>query len=100
MRIREAVVDIRKGSSIAEAFSHVDAFDPMLMTMTFVGEQSGALDEILMQTASYFEEESSNAIKRLIGLISPVMMMVMAVVVGFVLMGVMMPMFTLYETIG
>lgn len=100
MRIREAVVDIRKGSSIAEAFSHVDAFDPMLMTMTFVGEQSGALDEILMQTASYFEEESSNAIKRLIGLISPVMMMIMAVVVGFVLMGVMMPMFTLYETIG
>lgn len=100
MKIREAVVEIRKGSSIAEAFSHVDAFDPMLMTMTFVGEQSGALDEILMQTARYFDEESSNAIKRLIGLISPVMMMIMAVVVGFVLMGVMMPMFTLYETIG
>lgn len=100
MKIREAVVEIRKGSSIAEAFSRVDAFDPMLMTMTFVGEQSGALDEILMQTARYFDEESSNAIKRLIGLISPVMMMIMAVVVGFVLMGVMMPMFTLYETIG
>ena len=100
MRIREAVVEIRKGSSIAEAFAHVDAFDPMLMTMTFVGEQSGALDEILMQTARYFDEESSNAIKRLIGMISPAMMMIMAVVVGFVLMGVMMPMFTLYETIG
>lgn len=100
MRIREAVVEIRKGSSIAEAFAHVDAFDPMLMTMTFVGEQSGALDEILMQTARYFEEESENAIKRLIGLISPVMMMVMAVVVGFVLMGVMMPMFSVYDSIG
>lgn len=100
MRIREAVVEIRKGSSIAEAFAHVDAFDPMLMTMTYVGEQSGALDEILLQTANYFEEESSVAIKRLIGMISPVMMMVMAVVVGFVLMGVMMPMFTLYSAIG
>ena len=100
MQIREAVVSIRKGSSIAEAFSIVSSFDPMLMTMIFVGEQSGTLDDILIQTAKYFEEEAQSALKRLIGMISPIMLMIMAVVVGFVLIAVMMPMLTLYQSIG
>ena len=100
MQIRESVVAIRKGSSIAEAFSIVDSFDPMLMTMIFVGEQSGTLDDILIQTAKYFEEEAQGALKRLIGMISPIMLMVMAVVVGFVLIAIMMPMLTLYQSIG
>ena len=99
-KIREAVIAIRKGSSIAEAFALVDSFDPMLMTMTFVGEQSGTLDDILIQTAQYFEEEAQSALKRLIGMISPIMLMVMAVVIGFVLIAVMMPMLTLYQSIG
>ena len=100
VKIREAVIAIRKGSSIAEAFALVDAFDPMLMTMTFVGEQSGTLDDILIQTAQYFEEEAQGALKRLIGMISPFMLMFMALVVGFVLIAVMMPMLTLYQSIG
>ncbi len=100
MQIREAVISIRKGSSIAEAFSIVTSFDPMLMTMIFVGEQSGTLDDILIQTAGYFEEEAQSALKRLIGMISPIMLMFMAVVVGFVLIAIMMPMLTLYQSIG
>ena len=100
VKIREAVIAIRKGSSIAEAFALVDAFDPMLMTMTFVGEQSGTLDDILIQTAQYFEEEAQGALKRLIGMISPFMLMFMALVGGFVLIAVMMPMLTLYQSIG
>lgn len=100
MKIREAVISIRKGSTIAESFALVDSFDSMLMTMIFVGEQSGTLDDILIQTAAYFEEESQTAIKRLISLISPMMLMIMAVVVGFVLIAIMMPMFSLYQSIG
>ena len=100
MQVREAVIAIRKGSSIAEAFSIVSSFDTMLMTMIFVGEQSGTLDDILIQTANYFEEEAQGALKRLISLISPVMLMFMAVVIGFVLIAVMMPMLTLYQSIG
>ena len=68
--------------------------------MIFVGEQSGTLDDILIQTANYFEEEAQGALKRLISLISPVMLMFMAVVIGFVLIAVMMPMLTLYQSIG
>ena len=100
VKIREAIISIRKGSTIAEAFAIVDAFDPMLMTMTFVGEQAGTLDEILMQTSRYFEEESQNAIKKLTGMINPAMMMIMGIVVAFILMGAMMPMFSMYDQIG
>ena len=99
-KVKEAIISIRKGSTIAEAFALVDSFDPMLMTMTFVGEQAGTLDEILLQTSGYFEEESQTALKKLTGMINPAMMMVMAVVVGFVLMGAMMPMFSMYDSVG
>lgn len=97
-QINKAVIDIKKGSSISEAFSNIEGFDPLLTTMIFVGEQSGSLGVILKKTAVYFDEEAETAVKGLIGLIQPVMLIVMAVVIGFVMMGVLSPMFQFYKT--
>lgn len=91
---------IRRGESISVALQNVEAFDPLLRTMIFVGEESGSLDEVLVQTATYFEEESDNSIKRLTAMINPLLMMIMAVIVGFVLIAIMMPMFTMMNNIG
>lgn len=100
MRMNEVVTNIRKGMSISEALSTLESFDPLLTTMVFVGEQSGSLEDILMQTANYFDEEASTATDRLTGMINPIMMCVMAVVVGFVLIAIMMPMFAVYNSAG
>lgn len=100
MRVNEAVTNIRKGSNISEALSNIDSFDPLLTTMIFVGEQSGSLEDILLQTANYFDEEANTATDRLTEMINPIMMCVMAVIVGFVLIAVMMPMFSVYESAG
>ena len=100
MKINEAVTSIRKGSNISEALSIVDSFDPLLMTMIFVGEQSGSLEGILIQTANYFDEEANVATDKLTEMINPIMMCVMAVIVGFVLIAIMMPMFSVYESAG
>ena len=100
MRVNEAVTNIRKGSNISEALSNIDSFDPLLTTMIFVGEQSGSLEDILIQTANYFDEEANTATDRLTEMINPIMMCVMAVIVGFVLIAVMMPMFSVYESAG
>ncbi len=99
-RVNEAVTSIRKGSSISVALGIVDSFDPLLTTMIFVGEQSGSLEDILIQTANYFDEEANTATDRLTEMINPIMMCVMAVIVGFVLIAVMMPMFSVYENAG
>ena len=99
-KINDAVTNIRKGSNISEALSDVDSFDPLLITMIFVGEQSGSLEDILIQTANYFDEEANIATDKLTEMINPIMMCFMAVIVGFVLIAIMLPMFSVYEAAG
>ena len=69
----------------------------MLMTMIFVGEESGSLEDILDQTANYFEGEAAEAIKGMTSLINPAMTVIMAVVIGVVLIGILAPEFALYN---
>lgn len=98
--IDTAIEGIRRGESISSALQSVDAFDPLLTTMIFVGEESGSLDEVLGQTARYFEDESEAALKGLTAMINPILMCVMAVVIGFVVIAMLQPMFSMYDTIG
>lgn len=99
-QLDKSIEAIRRGESISVAMQGIEAFDPLLMTMIFVGEESGSLDEILEQTATYFEEESDNAVKSLTAMINPLLMLFMAVVIGFVLIAIMLPMFAMYDTVG
>lgn len=99
-QIDDAVEAIRRGESISAALQTVDAFDPLLTTMIFVGEESGSLDEVLGQTAAYFEDEADTAIKSLTAMINPALMVVMAVVIGVILIAILMPMFSMYDSIG
>jgi type IV pilus assembly protein PilC len=98
-QLDSAIEGIRRGESISASLQAIDSFDPLLTTMIFVGEESGSLETILMQTATYFEGESNDAIGRLTGMITPIMTMVMGVVVGFVLIAIMMPMFSAYDDV-
>lgn len=98
LQLDGAIEAIRRGESISASLQSIEAFDPLLMTMIFVGEESGSLDLILKQTAEYFENEASEAIKGMTSLINPLMTLVMAVVIGFVLIAILMPMFSLYDS--
>jgi type IV pilus assembly protein PilC len=93
----EAIEKIKKGDTISSAMGAINIFDPLLISMIFVGEESGVLGEVLGQTADYFEEESGFAIKKLVGLINPIMMIFMALVVGYIMMAVMSPIFSMYK---
>lgn len=99
-QLDEAIVKIKKGESISVAMSKIDSFDSLLTNMIFVGEESGVLGEILGRTADYFDEESENATKGLTALIEPIMLCVMAVVIGFIIMSIIMPMFASYDSVG
>lgn len=99
-QIDKAVIKIKKGESISSAMSKVDSFDSLLTNMIFVGEESGVLGEILGRTADYFDEESTAATKGITAMIEPMMLIVMACIIGFIIISIIMPMFASYDSVG
>jgi general secretion pathway protein F len=68
--------------------------------MIQVGEESGALDTMLLRTAETFEHETSLALDRMLAALVPIVTMVLAFVIGIVILGILMPMYELTGQIG
>lgn len=91
---------VSRGELISKSIAETQSFDPMLSSMIYVGEETGTIGEILDSTADYFDNEADSAIQRLISLIEPVMIIVLGVVVGFIVISIIQPIFQMYETFG
>ena len=78
----------------------MDVFDPMFNSMVYIGEESGNLGTVLDKTASYFDDEAENALKRMVSLIEPIMIVILGVIVLLIILSVMLPMFGMYEQVG
>lgn len=95
--IKEAVDEstrlISTGAGIGDTLENKKIFPLMLTQMMKVGEDTGSLDSILMKTAEYYEIESDFALQKLTALIEPIMIMFLAIIVGFVVVSIAMPMF-------
>jgi type IV pilus assembly protein PilC len=92
--------EIRAGGSLSTALHRTELFPQMMVTMINVGEESGALDEILEKTADFYDLESDDAIQKLVSMLEPVMIVVLGGVVGTVIIGIMLPVFGMYENVG
>lgn len=97
--MEEAIYRVKKGETMSKALGSVEVFDPLLTAMLFVGEESGVLSEVLAKVADYFDEESGTATKGLTSLVEPMMMIVMAGIIAFILLSVITPMFSSYQDI-
>ena len=84
---------------ISEAIDRLNVFEPMLSSMINVGEETGALGDILVSTADYFDEEADAALTKMVALLEPVMLIVMGVVVGVIVVSIVQPMFQMYDYI-
>jgi type IV pilus assembly protein PilC len=71
----------------------------MVDNMIKIGEESGTLDEILDKTANFFDEEVETEVNRLLTFMEPMMIVVMGVIVGFIVISMMMPMFDMLKTV-
>ncbi|MBM7561519.1 type II secretion system F family protein [Fusibacter tunisiensis] len=98
--IEEVNDGIKTGAVLSSLLKRVGVFPPMMISMVGVGEESGALEEMLEKTADYYDEELETATARMISVIEPVMIVVMAVVVGFIVISMILPMFDMYSTIA
>jgi type IV pilus assembly protein PilC len=67
--------------------------------MVNIGEESGAIDEVLDKTANFYDEEVETAINKMTTMLEPIMIVIMAVVVGFVVIAMMLPMFDMVQTV-
>lgn len=91
--------EVRGGSTIHEAMEAVGGFDPYLVQLTAVGESSGRLGECLEQVAASYNAEVPRIVKWVLGLIEPTVIVGGGVVVGFLLLAAILPIFAIYETL-
>ena len=84
----QVIDEVKQGSPMSLAIAKTEIFEGMFTSMIYVGEESGALDEILEKTADYYEEESDAAVKRLVSLLEPLMIIIMGGAIGVCLAGI------------
>ena len=91
---------ISQGETIAEPLRQCGVFPPMVTQMIGVGEQTGALDEMLDKIANFYDSEVDTAVEQLTSIIEPVMIVLMGVLVGGMLIAMYLPMFKLVTVVS
>ena len=81
------------------AMTQVGLFPHMVMQMTSIGEEAGALDTMLFKVADYYEQEVNNAVDALASLLEPMIMVIIGVMVGGMVIAMYLPIFKLAATI-
>lgn len=103
VRIAQAVsnasAEVGKGQGLGKTLGAGETFPPMAIQMIQVGEQSGNLEEMLDKVADVFEKEVENTAMRMSALIEPVMLLIMAVVVLFIVLAICLPIFEMNQMI-
>ncbi len=84
---------INQGSTLEEAFEFSKAFPSIFLSMVSVGEQSGQFPEMMEVTAEHFNREVDFSLKRTTQLLEPILILSMALIVGFVVVAIAIPMF-------
>ncbi len=104
MVISESVLktraSIREGETLAAPLRQCEVFPAMVVQMIAVGEETGALDEMLKKIADFYDDEVDTAVETLTSVIEPVMIVVMGVMVGGMVVAMYLPMFKLVSVIA
>jgi len=96
-RIRD---DVAVGYQVNTAMKQTNLFPHMVVQMTAIGEEAGALDTMMYKVADFYEEEVNNSVDALSSLIEPLVMVVIGVLVGSMVIGMYLPIFKLASVVG
>jgi len=92
--------DVSSGMQLNFSMRQVDIFPPLAIQMAAIGEESGALDEMLDKVATFYEDEVDNMVDNLTSLMEPMIMAVLGVLVGGLIIAMYLPIFTLGSVVG
>jgi type IV pilus assembly protein PilC len=99
--VEDAIMAVRKaveeGKTISEPLADTKVFPPMVVQMINVGEQTGALDQMLSKIADFYEEEVDTAVTGLMKLIEPLLITFLGGVIGTIVTAMYMPMYTIIK---
>lgn len=97
--LRETQSAVKRGDTLARPLEQHEVFPPMVTQMISVGEETGALDEMLDKIADFYDSEVSATVDALTSLIEPLMIVVMGTIVGGMIISLYLPMFNIIKLI-
>jgi type IV pilus assembly protein PilC len=97
--VRQMRDDVAVGHQMQLAMRQTGLFPNMVVQMTAIGEESGALDSMLFKVAEFYEEEVENAVDTLSTLLEPLIMVILGVIVGGMVISLYLPIFKLAGTV-
>ncbi|QUH20672.1 type II secretion system F family protein [Alkaliphilus sp. B6464] len=98
--MRQVIDEISMGATLTNSIEKMGVFPPMVISMIQIGEDSGQLDDILDKTANFYDEETESALRKMTTLIEPLMIIVMAIIIGLIVIAMILPMFDMINTIS
>ncbi len=97
--MKKVYESIREGETIHEPLSKFPVFPPLVVHMIAVGEETGALDQMLVKVAETYEAEVDDTVKGLTSLIEPLLIVMLGAIVGFIVVALYLPMFNIGNAI-
>lgn len=98
--VEAAKFEIQNGGMISLALQKEQVFPLLAIQMMSIGEETGELDSMMMKVADFYEDEVEQAVKALTSIIEPLMMVVLAFMVGVILLSMYLPLFKVFDSIG
>jgi type IV pilus assembly protein PilC len=96
LKIRDNVM---RGESLYASMVESNMFPPMLYSMIKIGEETGSLDDILNKTADFYDDELEAIIQTSVAMLEPLLIVIMGILIGFMVVSIMIPMFDSYNQI-
>ncbi len=93
------IASVKRGGTIAAPLANAPIFPTMVTHMVGVGEETGALDAMLDKIADFYEDRVDASVKALTSILEPIMIIVIGGIVGFIVVSMYMPLFTVYNHI-
>jgi type IV pilus assembly protein PilC len=93
------IASVKRGGTISEPLSKTSVFPTMVTHMVGVGEETGALDQMLGKIADFYDDQVEASVKMLTSIMEPIMILVIGSIVGFIVISMYYPMFTIYNSI-
>lgn len=97
--LRQVRSGVREGAGIAAPLGEAGMFPPVVAQMVAIGEESGAIDQVLIKLAEFYEKEVDRGIRSLTSIIEPILIAVVGISVGLIVAAVMLPMFEMVQVL-
>lgn len=97
--MESVIASVKRGGTISEPLAKLPVFPTMVTHMVGVGEETGALDAMLDKIADFYEDRVDASVKALTSIMEPIMIIVIGAIVGFIVISMYMPLFTVYNHI-